>query len=241
MKTTARRELVRLTDVAGDSVSKRGLRAINADATASHTDYRTGRTAFVVADGVGDHLLAARAARTAAAIAARVGAHSGAAAGILAAQQELLRQFPEPKADSALVIAVLPTTECANGPGDIAWVGDCRAYRWNGRTLHQITTDHTLAEYLRLRGLEPEPRTDHIITTTVRTVRPEQIGRANTGSSNGRMLLSTDGVHKLVDIVAVKDLLAADKSPRDTADALADLALRTGSRDNTTAFVIDRR
>ncbi|WP_054813096.1 PP2C family protein-serine/threonine phosphatase [Nocardia arizonensis] len=238
--TTTRRELVRLTGIAGDSVSKRGLRSINADAVASWSDSDSGRIAFVVADGVGDHLPAARAARTAATVAAREGARGGAAVGILAAQRSLLREFPQPKADSALVIAVLPTADRADAPADIAWVGDCRAYRWNSRTLHQITTDHTLAEYLRMRGQHPTPRADHIITTTVRTVREDQIGRAATGSSNGRLLLCSDGVHKRIGIAAVKAMLAAGEPPQSTADALVELALRGGGRDNASAFVVDR-
>ncbi|MBH0774670.1 protein phosphatase 2C domain-containing protein [Nocardia sp. NEAU-351] len=240
--TTTRRELVRLTGIAGDSVSKRGSRAINADAVATWTDPTSGRAAFVVADGVGDHLPAARAARAAATVAAREAARGGdAAEGILAAQRHLLREFPEPKADSALVVAVLPTTDRDDAPADIAWVGDCRAYRWNGRTLHQITTDHTLAEYLRLRGRYAAPRTHHIITTTVRTVRPDQIGRAATGSSNGRLLLSTDGVHKPLGIAAIKAALACGESAQATADGLVELALHSGGRDNASAFVIDRR
>ncbi|WP_083911437.1 PP2C family protein-serine/threonine phosphatase [Nocardia takedensis] len=238
--TTTRRELVRLTGISGDSISKRGLRAINADALASWTDPVGGRSAFVVADGVGDHLLAARAARAAATCAAREAAHAGAAAGIMAAQRQLLHEFPEPKADCAVVVVVVPTTDRPDAPADIAWVGDCRAWRWNGRALHQITTDHTLAEYLRLRGRHAAPRTEHIITTTVRTVRADQIGHAATGSSNGRLLLSTDGVHKVLDIATVKALLAGGRTPQITADALVELALSSGGRDNASAFVIDR-
>lgn len=238
--TTSRRELVRLAGIAGDSVSRRGLRSINADAVASWTDPVTGRVAFVVADGVGDHLLAARAARAAATVAAKESARDGAAAGILAAQRRLLREFPEPKADSALVVAVLPTAGKPDCSADIAWVGDCRAYRWNGRMLHQITTDHTLAEYLRMRGQYAAPRTNHVITTTVRTVREDQIGRAATGSSNGRILLSTDGVHKRLDMATIKLLLATGESASATAEAMVDAALDGGGRDNASAFVIDR-
>ncbi|MBB5916263.1 protein phosphatase [Nocardia transvalensis] len=240
--TTAitRRELIRLTGITGQSVSRRGSRSINADAVAGYTDPGTGRSAFVVADGVGDHLLAARAARTAAAVAAREAAAHGPQSGILAAQRELLREFPEPSADSVLVVVVLPGDH-SDAICEVAWVGDCRAYRWNGRVLHQITTDHTVAEYLRNRGVEPAARANHLVYTTARTARAAEIGYAATGTSSGRLLLSTDGVHKRLGIAEIKDILAADTTPDVAAESLVDTALESGGTDNTTALVIDSR
>ncbi|PXX71096.1 serine/threonine protein phosphatase PrpC [Nocardia tenerifensis] len=230
---------IRLTGTTWESLSRRGSRSLNADAAAAVADPVTGRTAYVVADGVGDHLAAARAARTVADVAARVGARSGAHAGILAAQEELLRQFPQSEADSVLVVAVLPSTGRPDAPADIAWVGDCRAYRWNGRVLHQITTDHTVAEYWRAHGWGPPPRLDHVVITSARTVRPADIGLATTGSSAGRLLLSTDGVHKRLDMPAIKAIVADESSVARAADTLVDSALRTGGTDNTTALVAD--
>ncbi|MBF6331200.1 serine/threonine protein phosphatase [Nocardia transvalensis] len=222
------------------AVSRRGLRSLNADAVATYTDASVGRTAFVVADGVGDHLLAARAARAAAGVAAGAGARDCAVAGILAAQQELLREFPQPAADAVLVVAVLPGADQPDGPCDIAWVGDCRAYRWNGRVLHQITTDHTVAEYLHAHGLRPTPRMGHLVTTSARTVKPGEVGHAVTGSSRGRLLLCTDGVHKRLGIAPIKEFLATTTTPGATAKALTDVALRTGGTDNATALIVDR-
>ncbi|MEV4123528.1 protein phosphatase 2C domain-containing protein [Nocardia sp. NPDC049707] len=246
MQTTAsiavvRPEQVRLGGITPGVVSTRGRRSLNADAFATYTDPTVGRTAFVVADGVGDNLAAARAARTVASTAARIGAGYGALAGVVAAQQELLRQFPEQQADSVLVIAVLPAADQPDGPCDIAWVGDCRAYRWNGRVLHQITTDHTVAEYMRAKGVRPAHRMDHLVTTSARTASPEVIGRAATGSSRGRLLLSTDGVHKRLDMVAIKSILVAGRTAANTAETLVDNALQAGSTDNATALVVDCR
>ncbi|MFF0488213.1 PP2C family protein-serine/threonine phosphatase [Nocardia sp. NPDC004068] len=237
--TVTRRELIRLAGTEADSVSRRGGRSINADAVASHTDPVAGRTAFVVADGVGDHLLAARAARAAATVAAEVGARLGGVAAILAARDELHRQFPEPAADTVLVVAVVPSADQPDGPADVAWVGDCRAYRWNGRVLHQITTDHTVAELLRAHGRAPQPRMSHMVTTSIRTVTPETVGHAITGTSHGRLLLCTDGVHKRLEIATVKELLATGEPTATTAEALVDIALHTGGTDNTTALVAD--
>lgn len=232
-------EQTRLARVVGQAVSRRGGRTINADAVATFTDKHTGRSAFVVADGVGDHLAAARAARIVAHTAARVAVVRGAREGILAAQQELLRELPDSKADSVLVVAVLPAGGQPDAPCDIAWVGDCRAYRWNGRVLHQITTDHTVAEYFRSRGHQPMPGMGHLVTTSARTTRPGDIGETATGSSTGRLLLCTDGVGKRLEMADIKELLAATTSTADTADALVEAALNTGGTDNTTALVVD--
>ncbi|WP_280259704.1 PP2C family protein-serine/threonine phosphatase [Nocardia abscessus] len=223
----------------GASATRRSARSINADAVAIETNATTGVTAYVVADGIGDHLLGARAARTVAAAAARAGARDGARAGILAAQEELLREVPEPSADSVLVVAVAPAAGRPDGPCEVAWVGDCRAYRWNGRTLHQITTDHTVAELYRARGLVPTPRMGHLVTTSARTVRPDDIGYAATGSSTGRLLLSTDGVHKPLGIATVKAILAQGHTTHAIANNLVDDALLAGGRDNATALVVD--
>ncbi|WP_327141746.1 PP2C family protein-serine/threonine phosphatase [Nocardia sp. NBC_01327] len=234
-------EEVRFVTVAGAAVSRLGLRNINADAVATVTDRQTGRAAFVVADGVGDHLAAARAARIVARVAARVAVTQGARAGILAAQAELLRELPEAAADSVLVVAVLPADGQPDGPCDIAWVGDCRAYRWNGRVLHLLTTDHTVAEYFRARGHVPMPGMGHLVTTSARTVRPEDIGHAATGTSTGRLLLCSDGVGKRLEMADIKSLLAEDGSASHAATALVQTALDGGGRDNTTALVVDAR
>ncbi|MVU81174.1 serine/threonine protein phosphatase [Nocardia sp. ET3-3] len=232
---------VRLGRVSGSAVSKPGRREINADAVATFTDDRTGRSAFVVADGVGDHLAAARAARLVARTAARVAARSGAHAGIVAAQEELLRELPEKGADAVLVVAVLPAAGHLDAPTDIAWVGDCRAYRFNGRVLHRVTTDHTVAEYFRSRGHDPLPGMAHLVTTSARTARPEDIGHTTTGSSTGRLLLCTDGVGKRLSMPAIKSILSDGISPKSTAETLVSAALATGGTDNTTALVVDAR
>ncbi|MFF5987858.1 PP2C family protein-serine/threonine phosphatase [Prauserella flavalba] len=223
-----------------DAASDRGPRDINADAVATHTDEASGRMAFVVADGVGDHLLAARAARLSASTAAAQAVRHGAVGGLLRAQQELLAQFEQPKADAVLVVAVFPPEGTDEETVDIAWVGDCRAYRWNGRVLHQITVDHTLAEFWRRGGVEPSPRLEHMVTDSVRTAKESDIGRARVGAGPGRLVLSSDGVHKLLDLVQIKGILADGVRAGDTANALVTAARTFGSRDNATAIVVDR-
>ncbi|MBK1785783.1 protein phosphatase 2C domain-containing protein [Prauserella sp. ASG 168] len=223
-----------------DAASDRGPRDINADAVATHTDPATGRMAFAVADGVGDHLLAARAARLAASTAAAEAVRYGAVGGLRRAQQELLTQFEQPKADTVLVVALFPPVGTEEEVVDLAWVGDCRAYRWNGRVLHQITVDHTLAEFWRLNGVTPAPRLEHMVTDSVRTAKEGDIGVARVGAGPGRLLLSTDGVHKSLSLVRIKAILADGVPAGETAATLVSTARAEGSTDNATAVVVDR-
>jgi PPM family protein phosphatase len=208
------------------AASLRGPRRVNADATATHHDPVTGRSAFVVADGVGDSERAASAAQLAARTAALVAVTEGPEQAVLAAQRALLDAAPgEDDGDCVLVVAVPGEFSC-----DVAWVGDCRAYHSNGRILEQITVDYTVAEYFRSRGQEVTPRMEHLVTTSIRTVRPDRIGTSRTGLANGRLLLCSDGVHKSL---STQDLRAV------IAELLVDAAVSNGGRDNATALVID--
>ncbi|SFO95991.1 protein phosphatase [Amycolatopsis arida] len=238
MQTTPHLNTPRFTR--SDAASSRGPREINADAVATATDPATGRAAFVVADGIGDHLLAARAARLAAHTAATAAVQHGPAGGLLDAQRALRAEFDQKQADCVLVVAVLPPAGGQEETIDIAWVGDCRAYRWNGSVLHQITVDHSLAEFWRARGVPTAPRAEHVVIDSVRTASPLDLGHARIGAGPGRLLLCTDGVHKPLDLLHLRALLTGDRSTRDTAAAVVGTAHELGGTDNATAVVIDR-
>jgi protein phosphatase len=208
------------------AASERGLRRLNADATAVHSG--DGRTAYVVADGVGDTEAAARAARVAAQVAARTAVTEGPVAAILAAQQAV------EDGDCVLVVAVPDGLQC-----DIAWVGDCRAYHSNGRVLQQITVDHTVAEYYRARNGHVEPRMEHLVTTSVRTVEPERIGTSRASLAGGRLLLCSDGAHRSLTDTEIRTVIDQPTSPAWAAGQLVSTALTNGASDNATALVID--
>jgi protein phosphatase len=218
-----------LLTVPWHAASRRGPRQINADATATYHDPDTGRSAFVVADGVGDTWAAASAAQLAAGIAARAAVSVGPALAVLAAQRTLLAEGPD-DGDTVLVVAVPGRYSC-----DVAWVGDCRAYQSNGRVLEQITVDHTVAEYYRAREQPVTPRMAHLVTTSVRTVRPDRIGSTHTSLATGRLLLCSDGVHRSLTGTDIRTILDGPKP----AQQLVDAALGFGGRDNCTALVVE--
>jgi serine/threonine protein phosphatase PrpC len=209
------------------TASTQGPRSVNADAVSAFA--RAGQDiVFALADGVGDEAGAARAARVAASVAARTPASEGPVAAVLAAQRAV-RELPS--GDSVLVVAM----PFSDGLGfRIAWVGDARAYSWTADALSQVTTDHTLAQYFRDHGQPTAPRMEHVVTTSVRTTRPGEIGTAETRS--GGLVLTSDGVHKVLTTETMREVLA---QPGDTASALVETAISSGGSDNATTLLIE--
>ncbi|WP_018685626.1 PP2C family protein-serine/threonine phosphatase [Actinokineospora enzanensis] len=209
--------------VAGDQ----GGRHYNADAAAS---YRTadGRLVFALADGIGDTPIAARAARVAAAAAVR--AAGGPRASIAAARAAVLA---EAGGDCVLVVAE------ATGSGyRVAWVGDARAYAWNGVEVWQLTKDHTVGQYFADRGVAVAPRLSHVVTSSVRTLH--EVGEVDTYQPGG-LLLMTDGVYRGVGLPRIGAILRGASEP---AAALVNAAVGVGrvggvgGVDNATALVV---
>lgn len=195
--------------------SDRGPRTHNADA------YAHNRRTFVVADGVGDSAAAAEAAHAAAQAAALL---TDPVTAILAARDALQVHA----GDAVIVVAVARP----DGGFDVAWAGDARAYASDGEDLVQLTTDHTVAEYFRERGLAPAARLEHVVTNTVRHATPENVGRAGTRAQ--RLVLVSDGVYGPLGHNGIEAIMSGHVS----AERLVRAALYAGGTDNATALVV---
>jgi serine/threonine protein phosphatase PrpC len=109
-------------------------------------------------------------------------------------------------------------------------VGDTRAYRLSGDRLTHLTIDHVREDRRRSRtlyrafGVEPEVRLDY-------ATQPVAL--------HDRFLLCSDGVHGYLADRTIADLLRERSAPGDTARALVEVALQSGSTDNCTALVLD--
>lgn len=210
------------------TASTRGPRTVNADAVASYTDPGTGQLVVALADGVGDSAASAAVAQVAAAAAVRSPLADGPIAALVAAQAAVAQLGED--GDSVLVIAQ-PTADGYR----IAWVGDVRAYAVRPDGLRQLTKDHTLAQYFRSRGEPTTPRMEHVVTTSVRTARPGEFGRTEYRGP-GELLLTSDGVHKVLTPATMLALLRRDGS----ATAMVDAAIGSGGTDNATALVVEQ-
>src|SRR5262245_45843332 len=133
------------TQPAWRTASHQGGREINADAVA------TANGIVALADGIGDDLTAAHAALLATTAAVGVPAVAGPAAALSAAHEAVTA------GDCVLVVA-----QPFGGGYRVGWVGDARAYAWDGTELRQLTKDHTLAQYFRDHGEDTTPRMEHL-------------------------------------------------------------------------------
>jgi len=206
------------------TASAQGPRSNNADAVGAYAAAGGPGIVFALADGVGDAPAAAHAARIAAAVAARTPVHKGPVAAILAAQEAVRAQS---SGDAVLVVA-MPF----EGGYRIAWVGDARAYSWDGAILRRLTTDHTLAEYFRARHQPTTPSMEHMVTTSVRTTKRQEIGTAEVSGSG--LLLTSDGVHKPLNANEMREIL-----PGGGAAGLVETAISHGGSDNATALFVE--
>jgi protein phosphatase len=216
--------------ISWDTASRQGGRQFNADAVGSSMDDQ-GRVVFALADGIGDSMWASEAARVASNVAARTPSSEGPVAAVLAAQRAL--EALNTGADAVLVVA-MPSDDGY----EIAWVGDARAYLWDGIELKQLTSDQTMAEYFRLHDSIPTPRMEHVVTNSLRTTSAERIGTATvTGFKS--LLLSSDGVHKVVSPQTIQAVLAETGATTLTrVSTLVETAMVLGGNDNATACLI---
>jgi protein phosphatase len=130
----------------------------------------------------------------------------------------------------------------------IAHVGDSRVYLFRGGSLHKLTRDHTLTQGLVDAGLLPE---QEAATHRLRHVLTHAIGISKLGSKaqvqrvglmdGDRLLLCTDGLTDMVDEETIATAMGRDTTAPVISQALVDLALEAGGRDNVTAVVCHYR
>lgn len=198
------------------TASHQGTREVNADAVA------TANGIVALADGIGDDLTASHAALLATAAAVQVPAAAGPEAALSAAHDAVT------VGDCVLVVA-----QPFGGGYRIGWVGDARAYAWNGSELRQLTKDHTLAQYFRDHGEDVAPRMEHLVTASVHTAPAARYGTTETSATC--LLLTTDGIHKTLPPEAMENILRHARNP---AEALTQAAHQAGATDNATAVVL---
>ncbi|RJQ77782.1 hypothetical protein D5S17_15325 [Pseudonocardiaceae bacterium YIM PH 21723] len=212
------------------------------DAAARHDFYET--TAVTVIDGIGRGPGVNTAAALCAEVAVRVGARNGELAGIMAAAELLTdNRAVRPTPNAVGVLAV----RRPGNPIRLAYVGDCRAWGFSGGTLHQLTVDHNLGEQMRQQGLPEEiaSQNDNVVLTT--------LGRATVATTPVSatdaplVVLTTDGVHGVLDLEAMVQIIKEhkDEGAQKMADEMVAAALEvppsaSGYKDDMTVAVLYR-
>ena len=127
----------------------------------------------------------------------------------------------------------------------LAWVGDSRAYLWDGQ-LKQLTRDHSHIELLLSRALINEAEAachpkKHVITQAVGACTDKELqvdtleGRLARGE---QILLCSDGLIDQLSDGELAAILAAAETPQLAIDQLIAAALEAGARDNITAVLV---
>ncbi len=131
--------------------------------------------------------------------------------------------------------------------GEWAWwvhVGNSRLYLLRGQQLQQITSDHTLASFL---VAEKEITTQQAESHYSKGVLDQYLGSGDCVPQAHRfriadsdtLLLTSDGLYRLVPLEPMSAILKADASPAQKARTMVDRALAAGGNDNITAVVVD--
>jgi protein phosphatase len=123
----------------------------------------------------------------------------------------------------------------------ISHVGDSRAYLFRNGTIKQVTRDHTLAQALIDAGA-PESDTKGFQNVLTNCLGGDE-GHVLTDVQHfplhdgDGLLLCTDGLSDLVDDDEMCEKLAAIDDPQQACQALVDLALERGGKDNITVVL----
>ncbi len=120
-------------------------------------------------------------------------------------------------------------------------VGDSRAYLVRGDKIHQLTRDHTGAQALAAMGIiQPEQVKTHRLRHVLTRVLGAGSGRVEADvqrlslSDGDQVLLCTDGLTEMVDTAAIAEALRGGGTAAEACQALVELALKNGGKDNVT-------
>ena len=110
----------------------------------------------------------------------------------------------------------------------IAHVGDSRLYTFAAGTLRLLTRDDTWA------------LNRNVLTNVLGSRAQVEVHVAEEPLAGGELvILTTDGVHGVIDDLTLRDLVAVGGHPQLLANRLVQEALKRGSRDNCTTIVAE--
>ena len=155
-----------------------------------------------------------------------------------------IREVAVSSDDYAGMGTTIVAAQVAGGRLSVAHVGDSRLYVVAGGALRQVTQDDSWMVSMLAHDpaadpllLEHHPMRNALTNVVGARARTEVhvVEQALVGGE--LLLLSTDGVHGVLDARRLERLLLEDEDPRAIARGVIKAALARGSRDNCTAVV----
>jgi PPM family protein phosphatase len=126
----------------------------------------------------------------------------------------------------------------------IIHIGDSRAYLYRENTLSLLTEDHTLSQAMvRMGALNREEAAKHYFRHTLTSCLGGKLGEVRVDIEQHRLLdgdrvlLCTDGLTDMATEADVSKILASQNKSQAACDALVDLALSNGGKDNITVLL----
>lgn len=128
----------------------------------------------------------------------------------------------------------------------VAWVGDSRAYLYDGIALRQLTKDHSLVQRLvEIGQITPEEARYHEHKNVItRSLGARQSGPAGAESLSlrlkrgDRLMLCSDGLVAHVDDQCIEQILRRHVDPLEAARECVVAANAGGGTDNTSVIVV---
>jgi PPM family protein phosphatase len=129
---------------------------------------------------------------------------------------------------------------------EIVWVGDSRAYLWDGAMLTQVSKDHSLVQQLVDDGsistaeARIHPQRNYITQAIgMSDLQNMEVGRVQGRLHQGQqLLLCSDGLSSEVTDEEISEVLMLDVNEKQKADLLVQKSLENGGADNVTVLLV---
>jgi PPM family protein phosphatase len=201
---------------------------------------------FAVADGVGGHQAGEIAsALTCKVLERQVSRGSNLAQAIKVANVEVFEAVAQELGRAGMASTVVAAQ--FDGPAwKLAWVGDSRAYLWDGQ-LGLLSRDHSLVESLVRTGqITLEEARRHPKKNVIdQAIGLQGEGNLRIGRNQGvlqpgqTLLLCSDGLNDVLDSDEISLILGSGGTLEDRCKLLVYSAVNGGGRDNTTVILIE--
>lgn len=202
---------------------------------------------WMVADGMGGHDNGEVASALAREMLVReVARGRGLVDAIRMAGEEIVSQSGRRREILPMGTTVAAMTVSDGNRFQVAWVGDSRAYLWDG-TLRQLSQDHSFVQELVSQGtITPDQARSHphrnVVTQALGVTDPESLRIESVQGQLSRgmqILLCSDGLTEEVDDQHIAAVLArSDLSAQESVEHLLVAALDHGGSDNITAVLV---